>query len=114
MDQCADSPTLAPWQDTQLTRGAAPSRAARPPRLAHGGAVQRRPEQTGCPQRNELRRAARAGTRATSGQRSRTPSGDDRRGAARVAEVACNADNLSSHCAEGARRASAPKAPAGA
>eukprot|EP00964_Phaeocystis_antarctica_P019154 scaffold10566_cov26-Phaeocystis_antarctica.AAC.1 len=82
MDQCADSPTLAPWQDGQMARGAAPSRAARPPRRAHGGAVQRRPEQRRSAHRacNGLRRAARAGTRVTSGQRSRTPSGDARRG----------------------------------
>ena len=35
MDQCALTPARTPWQDEQLARDAAPSRAARPPRLAH-------------------------------------------------------------------------------
>jgi len=76
--------------DKQMARGAAPSRAARPPRLAHGGAVQRRPEQTVCPQRNGLRQAATGeGRHEGDLRRSRTPSGDARRGAAGLFAHSC-------------------------
>ena len=67
MDQCAHPRARAPWQAEQMLRDAARSRAARPPRLAHGGAVQRRSVVQSRP------------PTARSVRRSRTPSGDDAR-----------------------------------
>ena len=80
MDQCAHPRARAPWQAEQMLRDAARSRAARPPRLAHGGAVQRRSVVQSRPptaQRPNGRRGP-ARERAPYGG-SRTPSGDDAR-----------------------------------
>ena len=86
MDQCAHPRARAPWQAEQMARNAAPSRAARPPRLEHGGAVQRRSVQSRPPTAQHQQAGGCGGcgegrhdARAPSTRRLRTPSGDDAR-----------------------------------